>query len=103
MKMWAPKIVQFRRLLHDKITSPPCDLETLGIVGQVDEEVGLYMIDIPFESFLCGMLVGDTNISTTRPGAGPNGDYSMAPRRGGSYYIQRAFYSGYFRGHSLKY
>ena len=73
------------------------------MVGQVDEEVGLYVVGIPFESFLCGMLVDDTNISTTRPGVGPNRHYSMAPRRVGSFYIQRAFYSGYFREHGLKY
>ena len=48
-------------------------------------------------------VVDDTNISTTRPGAGPNRDYSKTPWRVGSYFIQRAFYSGYFGGHGLKY
>ena len=45
----------------------------------------------------------DTSIQTNRPGFGPQGDYASAPRRIGAYYIQKAFYSGYFRGHGLKY
>ena len=69
----------------------------------IDNDLGLFLVDIPFNSFLCGILVDDTNISTTRPGAGPNGDYVMAPRRVGSYFIQRVFYSGHFCGHGMKY
>ena len=103
MEMWAGKMVDFRRLMHRKITSPPCDLETWSNLGAIDEELGLYLVDIPFESFLCAMLVDDTNVNTTRPGSGPDGDYVLAPRRMGGYFIQRAFYSGYFRGHGLKY
>ena len=51
------------------------------------------------------ILVSSTSIphSTTRPGSGPDGDCTLAPRRVGAYYIHRAFYSGYFRGHGLKY
>ena len=52
---------------------------------------------------MCAMLLDDTTIQSSRPGSGPNGNYSMAPRRTGAHHIQRAFYSGYFRGHGLKY
>ena len=93
----------FRRMLHSKITSPPCDLELWANVGAIDDELGLYLVDVPFDSFLCAMLVDDTSIRTARPGAGPHGDYVGAPRRLGAYFLQRAFYSGYFRGHGLKY
>ena len=103
MARWAGKMVGFRRLMHQKITSPPCDLETWANLGAIDSELGLYLVDIPFESFLCAMLVDDTNVRTTRPGSGPDGNYALAPRRMGGYFIQRAFYSGYFRGHGLKY
>lgn len=103
LAMWSSSMVEFRRVMHRKFTSPPCDLETWANVGTIDEEVGLYLVDIPFEKFLYGMLVDDTNVNTTRPGAGPDGDYVMAPRRVGAHYIQRAFYSGYFRGYGLKY
>ena len=103
LKMWSSGMDEFRRLIHSKITRPPCELETWANVGNIDDEVGLYVVDIPFDSFLCGMLIDEMNVNTSRPGAGPDGDYSMAPRCVGSYYIQRAFYSGYFRGHGLKY
>ena len=58
---------------------------------------------MPYEHFMCAMLLDDTSIQSSRPGSGPNGNYSMAPRRTGAHHIQRAFYSGYFRGHGLKY
>ena len=103
MRMWSGKMEGFRRMLHSKITSPPCDLELWANVGAIDDELGLYLVDVPFDSFLCAMLVDDTSIRTARPGAGPHGDYVGAPRRLGAYFLQRAFYSGYFRGHGLKY
>ena len=94
---------EFWWLIHRKITSPPCELETWANLGRIDDEVGLYLVDILFGPFLCGMLLDDTNINTSQPGAGPDGDYTTAPRCAGSYFIQRAFYSGHFRGHGLKY
>ena len=38
-----------------------------------------------------------------RPGAGPFGNYESAPRRVGAHHIQKAFYSGYFKEHGVKY
>ena len=103
MGIWAGQMVGFRQAIHQKLTSPPCELETWANRGAIDDELGLYVVDIPFDSFYCGMLLDDTSISTSRPGAGPCGDYVMAPWRVGAYFMQRAFYSGYFRGHGLKY
>ena len=102
LQMWANQMVEFRQAIHTKLTSPPCDLETWANRGAIDDDIGLFVVDIPFD-FFCGMLLDDTSISTSRPGAGPCGDYVLAPRRVGAYFMQRAFYSGYFRGHGLKY
>ena len=96
-------MVEFRRLIYRKMLSPPCELETWANVGTIDDDLDFFLVNTPFDSFLCGMLVDNTNITTTRLGAGSNGDYVMAPRRVGLYFIQCAFYSRYFRGHGLKY
>ena len=103
LQRWAGDMEEFRQVIHTKLTSPPCELERWANVGLIDADLGLYLVDLPFESFLCGMLLDDTSIRTNRPGSDPFGDYEMAPRRQGAHFIQKAFYSGYFRGHGLKY
>ena len=79
LQKWAGEMDEFRRIIHTKLTSPPCELERWANIGLVDDELGLFLVDIPFESFLCGMLLDDTSIRTNRPGSGPHGDYVMAP------------------------
>ena len=101
--MWKDQMTEFRAILHNKLISPPCELSRWAADGRVDDEVGLYLVNVPFRHFMCAMLLDDTTIQSSRPGSGPNGNYSMAPRRVGAHYIQRAFYSGYFCGHGLKY
>lgn len=64
----------FRQIMHRKITSPPCDLELWANVGMIDDELGLYLVNVPFDSFLCRMLIDNTSIRTARPGAGSHGD-----------------------------
>ena len=101
--MWKDQMTEFRTILHNKLISPPCELSRWAADGRVDDEVGLYLVNVPFSHFMCAMLLDDTTIQSSRPGSGPNGNYTMAPRRVGAHYIQRAFYSGYFCGHGLKY
>ena len=103
MKYWVDDMTEFRRSIHRKITSPPCELETWANTGNIDSEHGLYMISIPFEEFYIGFLLDDTDVRSSRPGSGPNGNYVGALRRIGAQLFQRAFYSGYFRGHGLKF
>ena len=88
--------------MHRKFTPPPCELE-LWVQNSLRDNAELFLVDIPFESFLCAMIIDDTSISTCRPGSGPMVNYTSAPRRIGAYHIQRDFYSGYFCGHGLKY
>ena len=66
---------EFCWTIHDKLTSPSCELERWENLGTVDDDLGLYLVDIPFDSFLCGMLMHDTSIRTIIPGSGPHGDY----------------------------
>ena len=48
-------------------------------------------------------FIDDTNHRTCRPGSGPNGEYDHADRKDNAHNIQAAFYSGYMKGHGLKY
>ena len=34
------------------------------VLEQIDDELGLYLVDVPFDSFLCAVLVDDTSIRT---------------------------------------
>ena len=62
---------KFRRILHGKVTSPPCDLERWAHSGTIDGDLGLYLVDIPFEKFMPGMLMDDTSVESSRHGLGP--------------------------------
>ena len=85
------------------IRSTPCDVEVMARDGRIDDELGLYGINIPLEKAQTAMMLDNTNIKCCCPGSGQFGDYVGAPRRPGAHYYQKSFYSGYFRGHSLKF
>ena len=103
MKMWVAEMDEFRRVIHKKVTKIPCEIETWASTGEIDAQLGLQLIDIPFDQFYISFLIDDTNLKCCRPGSGPFGNYHSAPRRFGAHYIQRAFYSGYFKEHGIKY
>ena len=78
-------------------------MEIYASHGEVDNGIGLHLIDIPFDDFFISFLIDDTNLKCCRPGSGPFGSYESAPRRVGAHHLQKAFYSGYFREHGIKY
>ena len=51
MKYWVNNMTQFRRAMHKKSISPPCDLNMGANIGNDDSKHGLYRIDIPSEEF----------------------------------------------------
>ena len=67
----------------------------MGNLHTVDDDLGLYLVDIPVDSFLYGMLMDDTSIRMIRPGSTPHGAYEMNPWWTGAYFIQWAFYGRY--------
>ena len=107
MNMWVDDMDEFRTVIHRKVTDIPCEIESWSCDEEMDKEIdvelGLHLIDIPLDEFFIAFLVDDTNLKCCRPGSGPYGNYKSAPRRFGSHYIQRAFYSGYFKEHGIKY
>ena len=85
------------------MTKPPCELEIWANHLEIDDDVGLHLVDIPLDNFFISFLLDDTNMKCCRPGSGPLGNYESAPRRVGAHHIQKAFYSGYFKEHGIKY
>ena len=94
LQQWVSKMNDFRKVIHDKLTSVPCEIELLVNDGAIDDEINLYAINILLEKINIAMLLDDTNIKSCRLGSGPFGDYTGAPRQPGNHYYQKAFYSG---------
>ena len=103
LSMWVDKMDEFRKIIHTKVISEPCELEVWANDGDIDVEMSHTYIDIDLDDFMVAMILDDTSIRSCRPGSGPDGDYVGAPRRFGAHQYQKAFYSGYFKGHGLKY
>ena len=101
--MWINSMDELCSVIHQKLTKPPCELEIWASHGEIDDDVGLHLVDIPLDNFFISFLLDDTNMKCCRPGSGPLGNYESAPRRVGAHHIQKAFYSGYFKEHGIKY
>ena len=101
MRQWtSPQQVEhFRRLIWSKTRTSPCAIERFlsGISDSFD------ILDVAFEAWKVMGFIDDTAERVCRTGSGPDGDYEHAPRRELAEQIQAAFYSGYFKAHTLKY
>ena len=57
-------MTHFRTVIHMKITSPPCELEMWANDGQIDDELGLFLVDIHLDEFFIGFMLDDTTIAS---------------------------------------
>jgi len=69
----------------------------------VGPTVNLEALELDFDLWTAFGSIDCTDWRTCRIGAGPVGYWRGASRRIGDHRLQRAFYSGYFRAHGLKY
>ena len=53
MQQWVPEMNNFRKIIHNKLTSAPCDIEVTVSDGRINDELGLYIIDIPLSKYIC--------------------------------------------------
>lgn len=98
---WAGQLDFFREIIWSKMHQFPSAIE-IWLEGS-EQPHNDYFSNIPFDMWRIFGFVDDHNVPTQRPGAGPRGDVDRAPRRWGAYWLQRSFWSGYFRKHGLKF
>jgi hypothetical protein len=106
MEQWVGQIDEFRYILYRKaiVASAECPIEAfLAETNQLDAPVDVSHVDLPFDLWLAFGSIDCTDWQTCRIGAGPVGAWLGASRRIGAQQIQRAFYSGYYKAHGLKY
>lgn len=94
-------MTQLCKALHTKITFL-YELETWANIGNIDNELGLCMVDISSEDFFIATLLDDTSITSCRLGSDLFKYCVMEPHQVGGYQFQGDFYSGYFCGLGLK-
>jgi len=106
MIQWIPCIDYCRRKMYDKAitNSARCPITAWRReTDQLDRLVNIEERDLPFDLWMAYGSIDCTDWQTCRIGAGPVGPWEGASRRVDAYQLQRAFYSGYFRAHGLKY
>ena len=47
---------------NDKLISPPCELDRWAADGKINDELELYLVNVPFRHFMCVMLLDNTSI-----------------------------------------
>ena len=54
--MWVDDMDEFKTVIHWKVTTIPCEIESWSCNKEVDTEIdvqlGLHLIDIPLDDFL---------------------------------------------------
>jgi hypothetical protein len=96
LEMWVNQVDEFRRIICNRISHPPTQIELEIDPTLVEDE----LLGISFDDFRCWGFIDATDFRTTRTGSGPQPDGS---RRAYAYELQREFYSRYFRAHGIKY
>ena len=69
MKMWVGQMTEFCKMLDTKISPPRCDLECWAHNENIENELGLFTIDVAFEYFFIAIILSDTSITYCRPGS----------------------------------
>ena len=96
MRMWMPKIDEFRYAIWDKLSNGAAlDISSNG-EGNDETLHRCAYLQIPFDSFRIFGFLDDTGFRTTAPG--------IEARRTMGFFddVQRSFYSGYFGHHGMK-
>ena len=72
MRMWLPEIVDFRRVIWDRLRNG-ATVEELSFVPEIGENPQSHVfIDIPFEPFRIFGFLYDTSFKTNAPGTSVN-------------------------------
>ena len=102
LKQWVDhesKVDALRYAIWNKMHISPNEIERC-LDGTLTR---FHVIRTPFADWRIFGFIDDKSTYTPRPGGGPHGNVDRAPRRFGAFFLQRPFWSGYFKRHGLKY